>query len=88
MGRTLQRVVVGAIGLVLLLAIVLLVSWLWPLSAAQKRALAALETPRDLPGSNAYVTLATLGMEGPLAQRQTAVIKASWSSRPSPRRAL
>ncbi|MQP76137.1 hypothetical protein CQ393_09560 [Stenotrophomonas sp. MYb238] len=73
MGRTLQRVVVGAIGLVLLLAIVLLVSWLWPLSAAQKRALAALETPRDLPGSNVYVTLATLGMEGALAQRQAAV---------------
>ncbi len=70
MGKVLQRVLGGLAGVLLLVVVVLLISWLWPLSTAQKRALAALEAPRDLPGSNAYATLATLGMEGPLAQRQ------------------
>ncbi|WP_282276527.1 hypothetical protein [Stenotrophomonas sp. PS02297] len=73
MGKALQRALGGLAGGVLLVAVVLLASWLWPLSAAQERTLAALEAPRALPGSNAYVTLASLGVEGPLAQRQARV---------------
>ncbi len=74
MGKALMRVLGGLAGLLLLAGLVLLISWLWPLSAAQKRALEALEAPREMPGSNAYVTLATLGMkEGTLAQRQAQV---------------
>ncbi|MDF9441122.1 hypothetical protein EM864_05055 [Stenotrophomonas acidaminiphila] len=70
MGRTLGRVVAGVVGLVL---VALLVSWVWPPSAAQQRALAALRAPHDLPGSNAYVTLATLEMQAPLVHRQAQV---------------
>ncbi|WP_413975032.1 hypothetical protein [Stenotrophomonas acidaminiphila] len=73
MGRTLGRVVAGVVGLVLLVLVALLVSWVWPPSAAQQRALAALEAPHDLPGSNAYVTLATLEMQAPLVHRQAQV---------------
>lgn len=73
MGRTLGRVVAGVVGLLLLAVVVLLVSWAWPPSAAQTRALAALQAPHDLPGSNAYVTLATLEMQAPLAYRQAQV---------------
>lgn len=73
MGKALLRVIGGLLGLLLVAAMILLASWLWPLSVTQKRALAALEAPRDMPGSNAYVTLVTLGMEGALAQRQARV---------------
>lgn len=74
MAKALMRVLASLGGLLLVAALVVLVSWLWPLSAAQKRALAALEAPRDMPGSNAYVTVATLGMEGlTLEQRQARV---------------
>ncbi len=73
MGRTLGRVVAGVVGLVLLVLVALLVSWVWPPSAAQQRALAALRAPHDLPGSNAYVTLATLEMQAPLVHRQAQV---------------
>ncbi len=74
MGKALMRVLGGLAGLLLLAGLVLLISWWWPLSAAQKRALEVLEAPREVPGSNAYVTLATLGMkEGTLAQRQVQV---------------
>lgn len=74
MAKALMRALASLGGLLLVAALVVLVSWLWPLSAAQKRALAALEAPRDMPGSNAYVTVATLGMEGlTLEQRQARV---------------
>ncbi len=73
MGKVLLRVVGGLVGLLLVAVMILLASRLWPLSAAQKRALAALEAPRDLPGTNAYATLATLAMEGTPAQRQARV---------------
>lgn len=73
MGRILWRVIGGLAGLLLVAVMVLLVSRLWPLSEAQKRALAVLEAPRTMPGSNAYVSLATLAMEGTPAQRQARV---------------
>ena len=64
MGNVLTRVMWGLGGLLLAAVAVLLVSYWWPLSAAQKRALAALEAPQERPGSNAYATLALLGVEG------------------------
>ncbi len=64
MGNVLARVLRGLGGLLLLVVGVLLVSYWWPSSAAQKRALAALEAPQERPGSNAYATLMLLGVEG------------------------
>lgn len=73
MGKALRWVVGSLAGLLLLAGAIVLLSWLLPLSATQKRALAALEAPRATPGSNAYATLATLGMEGTREQRQARV---------------
>ncbi len=73
MGKVLRRMAAGLAGLLLLVAAALLLSSLWPLSATQKRALAVLEAPRDMPGSNGYATLATLGMAGTPGQRQARV---------------
>lgn len=64
MSNVLVRVLWGLGGLLLLVVAALLVSWLWPLSAAQKRSLAALEATQERPGSNAYATLALLGVKG------------------------
>ncbi|MGB3393650.1 MAG: hypothetical protein WA956_13835 [Stenotrophomonas sp.] len=76
MRKALLRVIGGLAGLLLLAAAVLLVSWLWPLSAAQKRTQAALEAPRAMPGSNAYVTLAMLGVAGLTPEQRQARVDA------------
>lgn len=73
MGKALRWLVGSLAGLLLLMGAIMLLSRLLPPSAAQKRALVALEAPRDMPGSNAYATLATLGMEGAREQRQAQV---------------
>lgn len=72
MGKVLARVLWGMGGLVLAVAMVLLASYWWPASAVQKRALAALEAPQSRPGSNAYATVALLGVQGMTPQQRQA----------------
>ena len=75
-GKALLRVAGGLVGLLLVAAAVLLASWLWPVPVAQKRALAALEAPQERPGSNAYATLALLGVEGLTPEQRQARVDA------------
>jgi len=75
-GKALLRVARGLAGLLLVAAVVLLASWLWPVPAVQKRALAALEAPQERPGSNAYATLALLGVEGLTPEQRQARVDA------------
>ena len=72
MGKVLARVMWGLGGLLLVAVVLLLVSYWWPMSAAQQRALAALEAPQQRPGSNAYATLALLGVAGLTPQQRQA----------------
>lgn len=69
-----KRMVFALLGLLGLVAVVLLVSRLWPASALQKQARAALEQPLDWPGANAWALLETLEHDGlDMAQRQALV---------------
>ena len=72
MGKVLARVMWGLGGLLLGMVVLLLVSYWWPISAAQQRVLAALEAPQQRPGSNAYATLALLGVAGLTPQQRQA----------------
>lgn len=69
-----KRMVFALLGLLGLVVVVLLVSRLWPASALQKQARAALEQPLDWPGANAWALLETLEHDGlDMAQRQALV---------------
>lgn len=63
--RSLKSLFIALLVLPALVAMLLLASWLWPLSKAQRAALAALQpTGQETPGSNAYTAIATLGLDG------------------------
>lgn len=75
--RSLKGLFTAFLALVALIAIVLLASWLWPLSKVQKNALAALQsTAQDMPGRNAYTALVTLGLEGLTPEQRQARVDA------------
>ena len=69
-----KRMVYALLGLLAVFVLVMVASRLWPASAQQKQARAALEQPLDWPGANAWALLETLDHDGlDMAQRQALV---------------
>ena len=69
-----KRMVYALLGVLGILVLVMVASRLWPASAQQKQARAALEQPVDWPGENAWALLETLNHDGlDMAQRQALV---------------
>lgn len=63
--RSFKSLLIAALAIVVVVAGVLLLSWLLPPSKAQQRSLAALQpSPQDHPGRNAHTALATLNLNG------------------------
>lgn len=69
-----MRMVYLLLALLAVVALLMLASRLWPASAMQQQARAALEQPLDWPGDNAWALLETLDHDGlDMAQRQALV---------------
>lgn len=69
-----MRMVYLLLAMLAVVALLMLASRMWPASAMQKQARAALEQPLDWPGANAWALLETLDHDGlDMAQRQTLV---------------
>lgn len=73
--RSIKSLFIALIILSALAAMLLLVSWLWPLSKDQQAALAALQpSAQETPGSNAYTAMATLTLDGMTEQQKKAKV--------------
>ena len=70
----LKKIAQAVLGLLLLLVTLLLVSRWWPASAAQQQARAALESPQQWSGRNAWPLLATLDHPGLDAAQRDALV--------------